>query len=436
MLPIDLSHWSHTAVWLLHLAVGLGFGAVLEAAGFGDSRRLAAQFYLREMRVLQVMFGAIITAAVLIVLGSSLGLVDYSQLFVNPTFLPSQVLGGLIMGVGFIVGGFCPGTSLVASATFKVDGIVFLLGVVTGIFAFGESVGSYEPFYEAWDWGRYTIGDWLHIDLGWALLIVVLMALAMFYGGELAESVFGEGRAWKDVPLKPKPGPRLAAAAALVALSLWAGLRGQPDAAAKWKSIEPKVRAGLVQRQAFAHPLEVVELKQNAALKVLVLDVRDESAFNLFHLKDAELSPPARFDDPLFIRRLQGLEGNTVVLVMGQAETQAVAAWKRLQAERVNNAYIVEGGYNGWWKLFPPEPCLAVPLKGADPAAEGPTYAFNAAVGERSWAAHPDCGCDSDDLLCPGTPARKHGEAPPLPKVAFEHKVKVTVKAVKKGGCG
>lgn len=88
------------------VALGFGFGFALEQAGFGDSRKLAAQFYFRDMTVFKVMFTAILVAAVLIMLTSALQLMDYERLWVNPTYLWPGILGGLILGSGFITGGF------------------------------------------------------------------------------------------------------------------------------------------------------------------------------------------------------------------------------------------------------------------------------------------------------------------------------------------
>ena len=101
-----LGHWN---AYIVYALIGFAFGYVLEISGFGDSRKLAAQFYFKEMTVLKVMFGAIITAMVLIFLTSGLGLLDFNLVYVNPTYLWPGIVGGLIMGVGFIVGGFCPG---------------------------------------------------------------------------------------------------------------------------------------------------------------------------------------------------------------------------------------------------------------------------------------------------------------------------------------
>ena len=99
--------------------------------------KLAGQFYLRDMMVLKVMFTAIIVAAVLIAGASAFGLLDMSRVWVNPTYLWPGIVGGLIMGVGFVLGGFCPGTSVVAASTLKIDGMLFLAGALGGVWLFG-----------------------------------------------------------------------------------------------------------------------------------------------------------------------------------------------------------------------------------------------------------------------------------------------------------
>jgi hypothetical protein len=133
--------------FLVYLLIGFAFRlCALEISGFGHSPKLAAQFYFKELTVLKVMFTAIVVAMVLVFASTALGLLDYNLVYVNPTYLWPGIVGGLIMGVGFIVGGFCPGTSLVAAATAKMDGIFFALGGLFGIFLFGETVGFYDIF--------------------------------------------------------------------------------------------------------------------------------------------------------------------------------------------------------------------------------------------------------------------------------------------------
>jgi len=163
---------------------------VLERAGFGSSRLLAAQFYLKNMTVLKVMFTAIVTAMLGLTLLRSIGLVDYDAIYINPTFLWPQIVGGLIFGVGFVVGGYCPGTSVVAAATGKIDGLVFLLGSGAGILIYSGIYPRIASFATAGG-ERKLLTDWLHLPYGVVAIGVTIMALGMFFGAEWLERKLG-----------------------------------------------------------------------------------------------------------------------------------------------------------------------------------------------------------------------------------------------------
>ncbi len=176
---------------LTNLGIGMAFGFTLERAGFGDSRRLAAQFYLFNQTVLKVMFSAIVWAMLLIFWSNALGFIEFDRIFVDPTFIWSAILGGIILGMGFMIGGYCPGTSMVASATGKVDGMFFVIGLMGGILAFAETEPYFAKFYyNAGSMGRFTLFDWLGVDAGWVAVAVVLMAIGMFLGAEVLERIF------------------------------------------------------------------------------------------------------------------------------------------------------------------------------------------------------------------------------------------------------
>jgi hypothetical protein len=170
--------------------IGIGFGFFLERAGFGSARKLAAQFYFHDMTVFKVMFTAIITAMVGLYYLSVLGFVDLSLVHVNPTYLVPQIVGGLILGVGFVVGGYCPGTSCVAVATGKVDAVVFLAGIIAGIFVFGESFAFLKDFYNSTAMGQLTLPQLLHLPYGVVVFLVVMMALGGFAGASWVEKRF------------------------------------------------------------------------------------------------------------------------------------------------------------------------------------------------------------------------------------------------------
>ena len=103
--PIE-AMYGKVGLYLVAFLIGLAFGYILEIGGFGNSTKLAAQFYLKDMTVFKVMFTGIVVAMVLIFGASGLGLLDYNRVYVNPTYLWPGIVGGLIMGVGFIIGGF------------------------------------------------------------------------------------------------------------------------------------------------------------------------------------------------------------------------------------------------------------------------------------------------------------------------------------------
>ena len=225
MAPFDLAaQFGIQGYYLVYIAIGFAFGFVLESAGFGDSRKLAGQFYFRELTVLKVMFTAIIVAMTLVFLSTALGLLDYDEIWVNPTYLWPGIVGGLIMGLGFIIGGYCPGTSLVSMATLKVDGIFFVLGVITGVLAFGETVAYFNSFWNSSFMGRFTLPEMLGLDTGLVVFLLVLMALAMFWGfGLISKAVYAEKEDHSPVRL------RLSAAFILLLVSGGLLFYSQPD---------------------------------------------------------------------------------------------------------------------------------------------------------------------------------------------------------------
>lgn len=196
MAPFDLqASIGDGGYYLTHLVIGFAFGFILESSGFGDARRLAAQFYFRELRVLKVMFTAVVVAMTLIFWSTALGLLDYDEVWVNPTYLWPGVVGGLIMGVGFIIGGYCPGTSLVSMVTLKLDGIFFVLGLLVGIFAFGETVGYFNAFWHSGFMGRFTLPELLQLETGLVVFLLVCMALIMFVAFEwIRAAVYGKSK--------------------------------------------------------------------------------------------------------------------------------------------------------------------------------------------------------------------------------------------------
>ncbi len=440
--PFQLTaDWGTWLSYLVPLFIGVGFGAALEMSGFGDSRKLAAQFYFKDVTVLKVMFTAIVVAGTLIGLSSALGLLDFQQIFVNPTYLVPGIIGGLIMGVGFIIGGFCPGTSLVAASTLKIDGIVFALGVAFGIFVFGETVGWFEGFFNSTAMGRFTLSELFGIDAGLVLLGVVAMAMFMFMGGEVLEDLFGRGVPAQELHFLPRRPMAWVFGGSLFLLAGAAAVIGQPSAERRWDLKADELQPRLADRAVFIHPMEVAELTQDTAIYVRVLDLRPERQFNLFHLRNATRVTLDRLQDPAYAKSLKALPGNTVLFTVSNDDELAAEGWRLLAAQGVPNVYVVEGGINRWLSMFPPPPCLGAPRKGPHKAEEL-AFTFFRAVGDCCNSAYPEVRHKGLPLDCylgahPGSTAHSGAgtREAAAPAVTFDHKVKLQKKSAVRGGC-
>lgn len=388
--------------YLVFGAIGFAFGYTLEMAGFGDSRKLAAQFYFKELTVFKVMFTAIAVAMTLLFGAAGLGLLELGSVWVNPTYLDSGVLGGLIMGVGFIVGGFCPTTSLASASTGRIDGMLFMLGGFVGAFLFGETERWYDDWYNnAGYYGRLTLDQVFGVSAPVIVLAIVLAALAMFWGAEQLERHIGR----KD--LSREPGLRKLGAAALAATALGVLVIGSPSLEDRYQRLTFKrtetVQEGqgkpqtvarvykademLAKRKVFVTPAEAFKARYLQAIKPVYLDVRSESDYNLYHLADSNNVPLERLKQAV-PELLTEPPANAVFIAIGNGEATAVKAWKLLVASGVQNVYILEGGINKWIATFGKEDPRLGPLPGA--GADELGYVFKAALGERYESCAPN----------------------------------------------
>jgi len=170
--------------------IGIGFGFVLESSGFSSSRKLAGQFYGYDTTVIKVFFTAAITAGLGLLAMGLFGWIDLDLIYINPYYVTSTILGGIIMGAGFILGGFCPGTSFTGAAIGKIDAMVFIGGLFLGILIFAEGYPLLEGMYKANFKGTPRVSEVLGVSDGLFLLGLVIVAFMMFYVADWAEKKF------------------------------------------------------------------------------------------------------------------------------------------------------------------------------------------------------------------------------------------------------
>lgn len=167
--------------FVIALLIGIAFGFILEASGFSSSRNITGVFYGYNFVVLRVFFTAVVVAMIGLQYFDYFGWLDLNQIYVLPTFLSPMIVGAVIMGVGFITGGFCPGTSYTAIAIGKIDAMVFTGGLFLGIFLFSEFFPFFEQFYYSDNMGNITIGEFLGISNLMFTMIFTAIAVIAFY---------------------------------------------------------------------------------------------------------------------------------------------------------------------------------------------------------------------------------------------------------------
>ncbi len=172
---------------VIALLLGAGFGFSLEASGFSSSRKIMGTFFGYDFVVLRVFFTAAITAMTGIIYFDYMGWMDASMLYINPYYVMSAIIGGIIMGFGFALGGFCPGTSFTGVAIGKIDAMFFSAGLFIGVFIFSELYPLFEGLYNSRNLGGIKIYELLGMRETVFGFLLILAAIGMFYGATFVE---------------------------------------------------------------------------------------------------------------------------------------------------------------------------------------------------------------------------------------------------------
>ncbi len=179
LIPFNIipGQWDH----VIAVLIGIAFGFVMEGSGFSSSRKIVGLFYGYDFTVLRVFFTATVTAAIGLVYFEYLGWINFSMVYIHPTYVTAAIVGGILMGLGFVTGGYCPGTSLCGFAIGRIDAIVYTAGMVIGILIFSESFFLFEGLYNGGYYGNITIPDIVNISPNLFILLFTVVAVIVFY---------------------------------------------------------------------------------------------------------------------------------------------------------------------------------------------------------------------------------------------------------------
>ena len=337
------------------LILGIGFGFVLEQAGFSSSRRLAGLFYGYNFTVLRVFFTAAITAACGVLLLAHYGLLDTSAIYVNPTWLVPAIVGGAIMGVGFILGGYCPGTGVCAASIGKIDGMFYVGGALLGIFAFGEFFQLYETFYESTSLGPIKIYDSLGMSQGLFMFLLIVVAVGAFAATTIIEKHVNKTSA---PSLQFKPMKHFAAGAFVVALGVL--FIFMPDR--KTSLIEKVTDSTYV----VSHPTAAMDVDELAFRivdnepNVRIIDVRSSAEYGklaLPGLNSIQISDFFSKDAGALLSQRQIKK-----VIVGDNETQERTVYLLLQELGYENLAMLRGGFDAFDKTILNPSILSPPV--------------------------------------------------------------------------
>lgn len=264
---------------ILAIIIGFFFGFILEQAGFSTTKKLVGLFYGYDFTVLRVFFTAGVTAMIGVILLGHYDLIDLNLIYVNPTFLRSALAGGMIMGAGFIIGGFCPGTSVCAAAIGKIDAMLFLLGSMTGVFAFGEIFPLIKDFYLADAMGPVRINEQLGISMPlFAFLLTVIALTAFLITWRIEKKV---NRTAEIISTRLKRNYAFASLIPFLAVVVVAFLPGRQDI------IQHRIAQAQRQKKCVFYEVGADKLAYeivNHYYQLHVIDVRSPEEYEKFHL--------------------------------------------------------------------------------------------------------------------------------------------------------
>jgi hypothetical protein len=210
--PLESLGSDHRTLGLaLAVVLGIAFGFVLERAGLGRVQKLVGQFYGHDMTVLRVLFTAIVTAMVGAVILSAVGLLDLGAVQLRyPTYLWPMIVGGLALGAGFVVSGYCPGTSVVALASGKLDALATIGGLTLGGLAYAELEPAMGGFPGSGQLGIFTLPQWLGLPVPLVVAAAAALALGAFRAAGKIERLVAARRAPSMPSIAPTESIRVA----------------------------------------------------------------------------------------------------------------------------------------------------------------------------------------------------------------------------------
>ena len=294
-----------------------------------------------------------------------------------------QVVGGLLFGVGFVMGGWCPGTAAAGFAAGRIDALVFLLGTLGGSILFNELFPVIRSLYAAGDQGVQMAYTTMGMSRNGFILAFTLVAVAAFWLAEWAEKARTGRAPYLGSPfLKAFSLALVALAGGLFVLTpTTTGAAAKSAGAANVTAVDEKALMERVE-QALDHiePEEIADRLMAGEPDLVVVDVRPAAEFNAFHIRGALNVPLAQLAEALQPYKHKGL-----IVLYSNGMTHPAQARDSLQRQGFGNVYLLTDGLQGFRdRCLKPVSLRPEPLTTVDAARVNAWRAFFAAPARNS----------------------------------------------------
>lgn len=140
---------------ILALGVGGVFGMALVLAELADPDRIIGTLRLKDLHAMRTIAMFVLTSMVGVYVLSQAGLANLS---IKPAIMIPVSVGGCLLGLGFGMTGFCPGTGLACAASGRGDAWIAVIGMLLGGLAFIFLSPLILPSMSStWDYGKTTL---------------------------------------------------------------------------------------------------------------------------------------------------------------------------------------------------------------------------------------------------------------------------------------
>jgi uncharacterized protein len=323
-----------TGALIAALAIGFAFGWCLERGGLGSAPKLAGLFYLTDTTVFKVMFSALVTAMLGAFWLDRVGLLELNLVYLPETFAAPQAIGGALFGAGFLLAGLCPGTSCVAAAAGRIDGLAVIGGMLFGVLLFNVGYSQVESFYTATAWGAVTLADVSGMSHG----VVVAAVTAAALGGFV---LAGLPTIRRRGPQQPAAGS-LAMTAVHRRLGTVAAVLAVASAAVGLTTVDARsIATEIEHEQDHISAPDLADLIISGDRVLRVFDLRSSAEFERMHI------PGARHATLETLSR-EPLPRDATIVLYSEGGAHAAQAWVLLRLRGHQRVFFLREGMYEW----------------------------------------------------------------------------------------